>query len=57
MNIKLWEASKKVKKNSKLFAFEKYLSKQINKKFHSNYKKIHRWSIENSSDFWSLFWL
>ena len=56
MNIKLWEASKKVKKNSKLFAFEKYLSKQINKKFQSNYKKIHRWSIENSSDFWSLFW-
>ena len=56
MNIKLWEASKKVKKNSKLFAFEKYLSKKINKKFQSNYKKIHRWSIENSSDFWSLFW-
>jgi acetoacetyl-CoA synthetase len=56
MNNKLWEASKKIKKNSRLFAFEKYLSKRINNKFQNNYKKIHRWSVKNSDDFWSFFW-
>jgi len=56
MNNKLWEASKKIKKNSQLFAFEKYLSKRINNKFQNNYKKIHRWSVKNSDDFWSFFW-
>ncbi len=56
MNNKLWEASKKIKKNSQLFAFEKYLSKRINNKFQNNYKRIHRWSVKNSDDFWSFFW-
>ena len=56
MNIKLWEATKKIKKNSNLFAFEKYLTQRINKKFQSNFKKIHRWSVKNSDDFWSFFW-
>ena len=56
MNNKLWEASKKIKKNSQLFAFEKYLSKRINNKFQNNYKKIHRWSVKNPDDFWSFFW-
>ncbi len=56
MSQKLWEASKKIKRSSELFAFEKYISKRLKKNFRNNYKKIHDWSIKNSDDFWSLFW-
>jgi len=56
MSQKLWEASKKTKKNSELFAFEKFISKKLNKKFQNNYDKIHNWSVKNSQDFWNLFW-
>ena len=56
MSIKLWEASKKTKKKSKLFAFEKFISLKTKKNFHNNYKKIHNWSVKNAPDFWSLFW-
>ena len=55
MNFKLWEASKRTKKNSELFAFENFISKKINRNFQNNYKKIHKWSIDNSQDFWSFF--
>ena len=37
MSQKLWEASKKTKKNSELFAFENFVSKRLNKKFQNNY--------------------
>ena len=56
MSIKLWEASKKTKKNSELFAFEKFVSNRINKKFQNNYKKIHEWSVKYSQEFWNIFW-
>ena len=56
MSLKLWEATKKIKKNSELFAFEKFISKRLNKKFFSNYEKIHKWSVENFHDFWDIFW-
>ena len=56
MNCKLWEASKKTKINSKLFAFEKFISKKLKKNFQNDYKKIHEWSIKNTADFWNLFW-
>ena len=56
MTKKLWEASKEVKKNSNLFAFENFLSKRFKKKFQNNYKKIQKWSIKNSADFWNSFW-
>ena len=56
MSIKLWEASKKQKKTSELFAFEKFISKKLNIKFQNNYQEIHNWSVKNSSDFWDLFW-
>ena len=56
MSLKLWEASKKIKKNSELYAFENFISERLNKKFYNNYEKIHKWSIENSQDFWNIFW-
>ena len=56
MSQKLWEASKKTKKNSELFAFENFISKRLNKKFQNDYKKIHEWSVKNFQDFWNIFW-
>ena len=56
MTKKLWEASLMQKKNSILFAFEKYISKKFNNNFNNNYKKILDWSIKNSPEFWSSFW-
>ena len=56
MTKKLWEASLIQKKNSILFAFEKYISKKFNNNFNNNYKKILDWSIKNSPEFWSSFW-
>ena len=56
MSHKLWEASKKTKKDSELQAFENFISKRIKKKFHNDYKKIHDWSVKNSQDFWNIFW-
>ena len=56
MSLKLWEASKKTKKNSELFAFEKFVSIKLNKKFNNNYKKLHDWSVKDSQNFWNFFW-
>ena len=56
MTKKLWQASSIQKKNSILFAFEKYISKKFNNNFNNNYKKILDWSIKNSPEFWSSFW-
>ena len=53
---KLWEASKKTKKSSELFAFENFVSKQLKKKFNNDFNKIHKWSVKNSQDFWNFFW-
>ena len=56
MTKKLWQASLNQKKNSNLFAFEKYVSKKFNKKFNNDFQKILDWSIKDSPDFWSSFW-
>ena len=56
MNIKLWEPSNKIKKNSNLFKFEKFISERFNKNFNENFKKIHNWSVKNQGDFWSSVW-
>jgi len=53
---KLWEATKKVKINSNLYQFEKFISLKYNLKFKHNYQKILNWSIKNSSIFWEDVW-
>ena len=53
---KLWEATKKVKINSNLYQFEKFISLKYNLKFKHNYQKILNWSIKNSSTFWDDVW-
>ncbi len=56
MSKKLWQPPLIEKKNSNLFAFENYISKELKIKFNRNYKKILNWSIKNSPEFWSKFW-
>ena len=56
MTKKLWEASLHEKKNSILYQYEKFISKQFNKKFYLKYQHILEWSIKNSDDFWSSIW-
>ena len=56
MSKKLWQPSLTEKKNSNLFAFEKYILKKLKIKFNRNYKNLLNWSIKNSPEFWSRFW-
>ncbi len=52
MNKPLWQPSEKLKENSLLKGFCKF----INFKSSNNFKKIWQWSIDNPNDFWSKFW-
>jgi len=56
MNKKLWEPSNKLKKDSNLFKFEKFISDRFHKNFKKNYNKIHKWTIKNPGDFWNSLW-
>ena len=56
MNKKLWEPSRKIKLNSNLLKFEKYISNRFKKKFNNNYEKIHSWTIKYPQNFWSCLW-
>ena len=52
MNKPLWQPSKKLKDNSLLRDFCKF----INFKSSNNFKEIWQWSIDNPDEFWSKFW-
>ncbi len=52
----LWRASSKLKKNSNLFNYENFLSKNYKYKITKNYKKLFKWSIKNPKLFWSSIW-
>ena len=56
MNKKLWEPSRKIKLNSNLLKFEKFISNRFKKKFNNNYEKIHSWTIKYPQNFWSCLW-
>ena len=56
MSQRIWEASKKTKKNSELRAFEIFVSNKLNKNFKNSYQKLLNWSIKNYQDFWNIFW-
>ena len=56
MRKKLWEASKKKKRRSNLYKYEKLLSKKYNLNFKQNYSKILKWTINNPTKFWSSVW-
>ncbi len=52
MNKPLWQPSEKLKENSLLREFCRF----INFKSPKNFKEIWQWSIDNPEDFWSKFW-
>ncbi len=56
MPKKLWEPSKELIKNSNLFKYEKFVSKNYKYNFSGNYKKLHDWSVKNPKDFWNSIW-
>ena len=54
--MSLWKPSSKTRKNSNLFKFETFLSKNYNYKISKNFKHLHNWSIKNSKLFWNAIW-
>ena len=56
MNKELWTPSKKLRYNSNLLKFEKFISNRFKKKFDNNFEKIHNWTIKNSQNFWNSVW-
>ncbi|MDB4827563.1 acetoacetate--CoA ligase [Candidatus Pelagibacter sp.] len=56
MDKKLWEASNKLKDNSNLFKFEKFISNKYKKTFNRDFEKLHKWSVNNPQNFWDCVW-
>ena len=56
MPKKLWEPSKALIKNSNLFKYEKFVSKNYKYNFSGNYKKLLDWSVKNPKEFWNSIW-
>ena len=56
MNNKLWEASKRVKQESNLHRYERFLFKQYQYKPSIKYNNLLKWSIKNPKKFWSSIW-
>ena len=52
MNKPLWQPSEKLKENSLLNDFCRF----IDFKPSYNFKKIWKWSVDNPEEFWSKFW-
>ena len=52
MNKPLWQPSEKLKENSLLRDFCKFINFQSS----FNFKEIWQWSIDNPNEFWSKFW-
>ena len=53
---KLWEASRREKRESNLFRYENFIKHKYNFKLSKNYTKILKWSIKNRKKFWSSIW-
>ncbi len=56
MPKKLWEPSKVLIRNSNLFKYEKFVSKNYKYNFSGKYKKLLNWSVKNPKDFWNSIW-
>ncbi|MDC2983752.1 acetoacetate--CoA ligase [Candidatus Pelagibacter sp.] len=56
MPKKLWEPSRELIKNSNLFKYEKFVSKNYKYNFSGKYKKLLNWSIKYPKDFWNSIW-
>ncbi len=56
MPKKLWEPSRTTIKNSNLYDYEKFISRNYKYKFSGKYKNLLNWSIKNTKDFWNSIW-
>ncbi len=56
MPKKLWEPSRELIKNSNLFKYEEFVSKNYKYNFSGKYKKLLNWSVKNPKDFWNSIW-
>lgn len=52
---KLWEGSTTFKKNSHLYAYQKWLADNLNLSFNS-YQELWQWSVDHVADFWESLW-
>ncbi len=52
---KLWSPSKQWSENSQMFEFMQLINKKYNKGFR-HYDELHRWSVNNISEFWKEVW-
>ena len=51
----LWQPTKQYISDSNIRNFSEYVNSCLNKKF-SDYNELYEWSIQNISQFWSVFW-
>ena len=53
----LWEPKKSNIKDSNMFSFyEKAFQKKLSNADEFNYHLLHKWSLDNVEEFWSLVW-
>ncbi len=55
MPTPLWTPSEARISQTRLTAFSSWLSSRTGKPL-TSYEKLHRWSVENTADFWSALW-
>ena len=55
MSRLLWTPSNERKKRTNMYRFMQFVNSRYNKEF-SEYPPLHRWSVENISDFWASIW-
>ncbi len=55
MSRLLWTPSDERKKQTNMYRFMQFVNSRHNKDF-SEYSSLHRWSVENISDFWASIW-
>ena len=51
----LWQASSEAIANSNLSAYQRFINGEHGLSF-SSYQQLHRWSVDNSEDFWESIW-
>lgn len=55
MNKLLWRPDQDQIKNTNMYRFMQQVNARFNKNF-SEYFQLHKWSVENISDFWAMMW-
>ena len=51
-----WKCSDEQLRKSNLFKFEDFLKKIYGLNHKNNYKKLWKWTVDNSAEFWKSIW-